>query len=151
MRLLYFRTAEKISCMHIWSCQNVCDTLTFMLDNMLYDFGNTAYRQTVGIPRDTYCVPLVAEIFFLSLEGLYDVSIWVKYTLLSFNLAKPIPLILKPRFWTCNCPWLMILFLPKFMIIVTILVLKLSIFHFRWWYSSLYILWSLYFWSHHIS
>ena len=46
----------------------------------------------------------------------------------------------KPRFWTSICPFLMILFLPKFTINVTFLILKLSISHFRWWCSSLYIL-----------
>ena len=50
-----------------------------------------------------------------------------KYTLQSFNLIKQIPLILKPRFWTCICSFLMILFIPKFIINVTILILKLSI------------------------
>ena len=33
-------------------------------------------------------------------------------------------------FYTCTGPFLMILFLPKFMINVPILILKLSIFHF---------------------
>ena len=36
-----------------------------------------------------------------------------QYTPQSFNLIKPIPLILKNRFWICICPYLMILFLPK--------------------------------------
>ena len=35
-------------------------------------------------------------------------------------------------FFTCICQFLMILFLSKFMINVTTLILKLSIFHFRW-------------------
>ena len=47
------------------------------------------------------------------------------------NLIKLIPLIPKPRFLTCICQFLMILFLPKFMINVTILTLKLSIPIFR--------------------
>ena len=44
---------------------------------------------------------------------------------LQFDKAKP--LILKPPFWTCICSFLIILFLPKFMINVTILILKLAI------------------------
>ena len=40
------------------------------------------------------------------------------------------PLVLGPRFGTCICPFLIILFLPKFAINVTILILKLSIFRF---------------------
>ena len=41
-----------------------------------------------------------------------------------------IPLIPKPHFKTCICQFLMILLLPKFMINVTTLILKLSISHF---------------------
>ena len=33
----------------------------------------------------------------------------------------------RARFWTCTCQFLMILFLPKFMINVTTLVLRLSV------------------------
>ena len=45
---------------------------------------------------------------------------------------NPIPLIPKPHFSTSICQFLIILFLPKFMINVTTLILKLSISHFRW-------------------
>ena len=41
-----------------------------------------------------------------------------------------VPMIPKPHFSTCICPFLMILFLPKFKIKVTILILKLAIYHF---------------------
>ena len=66
------------------------------------------------------------------LHYLYFDSILEKYTIKSFKLIKQIPLILKPRFETCICSFLMILFLPKFMINMTILILKLSISLFRW-------------------
>ena len=49
---------------------------------------------------------------------------------LQLNKAM-IPLIPKPRFYTCICQVLMIFFLPKFTINVTTLILKLSISHFR--------------------
>ena len=58
----------------------------------------------------------------------------------SSNLIKLIPLIPQSRFKTCICPFLMILFLPKFMINVTTLILKFSIAHIRLECSSLYIL-----------
>ena len=44
--------------MHAWSCQNVCDTLTFLLDNIFIRFGTKLYRQVVGIPMGTNCAPL---------------------------------------------------------------------------------------------
>ena len=68
----------------------------------------------------------------LNIDNVY-LTIWlVKYTLQSSILIKLIPQIRRPRFQTCICQFLMIYFLPKFMINVTILILKLSISHFRW-------------------
>ena len=47
---------------HLWSCQNVCDALSFLLDNIYIKFGTKLYRQIVGIPMDTNCAPLVADL-----------------------------------------------------------------------------------------
>ena len=38
---------------HAWSCQNVCDALTFLLDIIFIRFGTKLYRQVVGIPMGT--------------------------------------------------------------------------------------------------
>ena len=45
------------------SCQNVCDALAYLLDNIYIRFGNKLYRQIVGIPMGTNCAPLVADLF----------------------------------------------------------------------------------------
>ena len=45
------------------SCQNVCDALTFLLDNISIRFSTKLYRQVVGIPIVTNCAPLVAYLF----------------------------------------------------------------------------------------
>ena len=42
----------------LWSCQNVCDALSYLLDNIYIRFGNKLYRQIVGIPMITNCAPL---------------------------------------------------------------------------------------------
>ena len=34
-----FLTSEKPTKYHAWSCQNVCDALTFLLDNILFDLA----------------------------------------------------------------------------------------------------------------
>ena len=34
-----FFTSEKPTKYHAWSCQNVCDALTFLLDNILFDLA----------------------------------------------------------------------------------------------------------------
>ena len=40
---------------------NVCDALTFLLDNIFIRFGTKLYRQVVRIPMGTSCAPLVAK------------------------------------------------------------------------------------------
>ena len=50
------------------SCQNVCDVLTFLLDNILIRFGTKLYRQVVGIPMGTNCAPLVSDLFLFCYE-----------------------------------------------------------------------------------
>ena len=56
---------------HAWSCQNVCDALTFLLDNIFVRFGTNLYRQVVGIPMGTYCAPQVADLFLFCYERVF--------------------------------------------------------------------------------
>ena len=58
-----FFTSENPKKYHAWSCQNVWDALTFLLDNIVIQFITKLYRQVVGIPMDTNCAPLVADLF----------------------------------------------------------------------------------------
>ena len=51
-----------------WSCQNVCDALTFLLDHIFIRFGTELYRQVVRIPMGTNCAPLVADLFLFCYE-----------------------------------------------------------------------------------
>ena len=39
-----FFTSEKPKKYQVWSCQNVCDALTFLLDNIFIRFGTKLYR-----------------------------------------------------------------------------------------------------------
>ena len=57
-----FFTSEKTKKYHAWSCQNICGALTFLMDNIFIRFGPKLYRQVVGIPMDTNCAPLVADL-----------------------------------------------------------------------------------------
>ena len=45
------------------SCHNVCDALSYLLDNVYIRFGTKLYRQIVGIPMGTNCAPLVVVLF----------------------------------------------------------------------------------------
>ena len=55
-----FLTLENPKNYHAWSSQNVCDALTFLLDNIFIRFGTKLYRQVVGIPMGNNCARLVA-------------------------------------------------------------------------------------------
>ena len=53
---------------HAWSCQNVYEALTYLLDDIFIRFGTKQYRQVVGVPMGTYCAPLVADLFLFCYE-----------------------------------------------------------------------------------
>ena len=63
-----FFTSDVYSNRNLWSCQNVCDALVYLLDNIFIRFGTKLYRQTIGIPMGTNCAPLVADLFLLCYE-----------------------------------------------------------------------------------
>ena len=48
-----FTSADHYRGYNLWSCHNVCDALSFLLDNIYIIFGTKLYRQIVGIPMGT--------------------------------------------------------------------------------------------------
>ena len=48
-----FFTSEDTKRYKLWSCQNVCEALIYLLDNIYIRFGTKLYRQIVGIPMGT--------------------------------------------------------------------------------------------------
>ena len=66
-------TSEKPKKYHAWSCQNVCDALTFLFDNIFYSIW--LYRQVVVIPMGTNCAPLVADLFLFCYERDFMMSL----------------------------------------------------------------------------
>ena len=52
----------------LWSCQNVCEALVYLLDNIYIRFVTKLYRPIVGIPMGTNCAPLVADLFLFCYE-----------------------------------------------------------------------------------
>ena len=67
-KAFFFTSADHYTGYNLWSCQNVCDTLSFLLDNICIRFDTKLYRQIVGIPMGTNCAPLVADLFLLCYE-----------------------------------------------------------------------------------
>ena len=53
-----FFTSDAVRNYNLWSCQKVCEALTFLLDNIYIRFVSKLYRQIVGIPMGTNCAPL---------------------------------------------------------------------------------------------
>ena len=63
-----FFISDAVKHYNLWSCQKVCEALTFLLDNIYVRFGSKLYRQIVGIPMGTNCAPLVADLFLVCYE-----------------------------------------------------------------------------------
>ena len=61
---MLFFTSEKHRNYTLWSCQKVCETLTFLLDNICIRFRTKLFRKIVGIPIGTNCSPLLGDFFF---------------------------------------------------------------------------------------
>ena len=70
------KSADHYRGYHLWSCQNVCDALSFLLDNIYIRFGTKLYRQIVGIPMGTNCAPLVVDLclFCYERDSMKDLS-----------------------------------------------------------------------------
>ena len=71
----FFTSADHYRGYQLWSCQNVCDALSFLLDNIYIRFGTKLYRQIVGIEYKlrlstncTNCAPLEADLFSFCYE-----------------------------------------------------------------------------------
>ena len=58
-----FFTSDAVRNYNLWSCQYVCESLTFLLDNIYIRFGSKLYIRIVGIPMGTKCAPLEADLF----------------------------------------------------------------------------------------
>ena len=66
-----FFTSDAVRNYNLWSCQKVCEALTFLLDKIYIRFGSKLYRQIVGITISTMgtnCAPLVAVLFLFCYE-----------------------------------------------------------------------------------
>ena len=70
-----FLTSNAVTFFNLWSCQKVCEALTFLLDNIYIRFGFKLYRQIVGIPMGTNCAPLVADLFLFCYERDFMLSL----------------------------------------------------------------------------
>ena len=66
-----FFTSEVHKNYILWTCQKVCEAITFLLDNIYIRFGTKLFRQIVG----TFCAPLVADLFLFCYERAFMMSL----------------------------------------------------------------------------
>ena len=70
-----FFTSDAVRNYNLWSCQKVCEALTFLLDNIFIRFSSKLYRQIEGVPMGTDCAPLVADLFLFCFEKDFMLSL----------------------------------------------------------------------------
>ena len=59
----------------MWTCEDLCCALDFLLDNIYVRHGQTLYKQKIGIPMGTNCAPLVADLFLFCYERDFMLSL----------------------------------------------------------------------------
>ena len=70
-----FFTSDAVRSYNLWSCQKVCEVLTFLLHKIYIRFGSKLYRQIVGIPMGTNCAPLVDDLLLFFYERDFMLSL----------------------------------------------------------------------------
>ena len=68
MRHTQLFNSEQPKSFKLMSCQNVCDALHYLLDNIFITFGSKLYWQIVGIPMGTNCAPILADLLLFCYE-----------------------------------------------------------------------------------
>ena len=63
-----FFSNKKYDSNKCWSCAELCEAFTFLMENIYVQFDGMAYQQIVGIPMGTNCAPFIADLFFYCYE-----------------------------------------------------------------------------------
>ena len=70
----YFSNSKQKKAVN-WTSFDMITALEFLLDNIFIRFGNTVYRQVIGIPMGTNCAPLIADLFLYCYESQFMTNI----------------------------------------------------------------------------
>ena len=54
---------------NLYTADQTCRMVEFLIDNIFVKFGGCLFRQVIGIPMGTNCVPLLADLFLYSYES----------------------------------------------------------------------------------
>ena len=63
-----FFSNKKYDSYKFWSCAELCEAFTFLMENIYVKFDGMVYQQIVGIPMGTNCAPLIADLFLYCYE-----------------------------------------------------------------------------------
>ena len=80
-----FFTSEDQNRYKLWSCQNMCEALTYLINNIFNRFGTKLYRQIVGISMGTSCALLTADLFLFCYERDLTASLFIMKKLKLFK------------------------------------------------------------------
>ena len=51
-----------------WTCAELCEAFTFLIENIYLQFEGMVFQEIVGIPMGTNCTPLIADLFLFCYE-----------------------------------------------------------------------------------
>ena len=54
---------------NMYTADNICKIIAFLIDNIFVQFGGRLFRQVIGIPTGTNYAPLLADLFLYSCEN----------------------------------------------------------------------------------
>ena len=63
-----FFSNKKYDSYTCWTCTELCEAFTFLMENIYVQFYGMVYQQIVVIPMDTNCAPLIADLFLYCYE-----------------------------------------------------------------------------------
>ena len=48
---------------NMYTADNICKMIEFLIDNIFVQFGGCLFHQVIGIPMGTNCAPLLADLY----------------------------------------------------------------------------------------
>ena len=63
-----FFSNKKYDSYACWTCTELCEAFTFLMENIYVQFDGMVYQQIVGIPMGTNCAPFIADLFLYCYE-----------------------------------------------------------------------------------
>ena len=54
---------------NVYSANNICKMIEFLIDNIFVQFGGHLFHQVIGIPMGTNCAPSLADLFLYSYDN----------------------------------------------------------------------------------